>query len=48
MRDVTLEPYIKEGIGIDFKAPLIKTSKIETISASFEKFLPFADENLML
>ena len=39
-----LEPYIKQGIGIDFKAPSIKTVKIETISASFEKTLPFDDE----
>ena len=39
-----LEPYIKKGVGIDFKAPAIKTAKIETIQASFEKVLPFKND----
>lgn len=38
-----IEPYIAKGVGIDFKAPNIKTPKIETLSYRFEA-LP--NENL--
>ena len=36
-----LEPYINRGVGIDFKAPSIKTDRLETISATFTDKLPF-------
>jgi ubiquinone/menaquinone biosynthesis C-methylase UbiE len=38
-----IEPYIINGIGIDFKAPNIKTDKIKTISATLNDTLPFPD-----
>jgi 2-polyprenyl-3-methyl-5-hydroxy-6-metoxy-1,4-benzoquinol methylase len=38
-----LEPYIGKGIGVDFKAPRIKTGRLETISTVLEKKLPFQE-----
>lgn len=40
-----IEPWIDHGIGIDFKAPEIKTKKLETLSTRLDKRLPFPDEN---
>lgn len=39
------EPYIASGIGIDFKAPEIKTDKITTISTTLNNTLPFPDNH---
>ena len=36
-----VEPYILSGIGVDFKAPAIKTEKIETLSLTLQDKLPF-------
>jgi len=43
-----LEPHLSSGIGIDFKAPDIKTDRIETISATLDKELPFQDQSFDL
>jgi len=40
---LAVEPYIASGIGVDFKAPAIKTEKIETLSFKLEDKLPFED-----
>lgn len=36
-----LEPFISRGVGIDFKAPDLKSSKLSTISARLSDRLPF-------
>jgi 2-polyprenyl-3-methyl-5-hydroxy-6-metoxy-1,4-benzoquinol methylase len=41
----TVEPYIAEGVGIDFKAPEINSGKIRTQVATLDGTLPFADES---
>jgi SAM-dependent methyltransferase len=41
----TVEPYIASGIGIDFKAPVLKTEKLETLSLTLQDKLPFEDES---
>lgn len=38
---VQLEPYIRSGVGVDFKAPNIKTAKLETHSLHLSDALPF-------
>lgn len=38
---VQLEPYIRSGVGVDFKAPNIKTDKLETHSIHLSDALPF-------
>lgn len=39
-----LSPYIKQGIGIDFKAdPLLNIPRVQTMQIKLEKDLPFAD-----
>ena len=38
-----LEPYIAKGVGIDFKAPMIKSDKITTFEYIMDKNLPFND-----
>jgi 2-polyprenyl-3-methyl-5-hydroxy-6-metoxy-1,4-benzoquinol methylase len=38
-----VEPYIASGIGVDFKAPDIKTEKLETLSLTLHDKLPFED-----
>ena len=38
-----VEPYIAQGIGIDFKAPDIRTEKIRTMQSVLDSELPFAD-----
>ena len=43
LRDV--ESYIGTGVGIDFKAPEIKTGKISTFSQRIHDTLPFQDES---
>jgi len=43
-----VEPYIQQGIGVDFKAPNILTDKIQTISATLEESLPFNNETFDL
>lgn len=39
------EPHIRKGIGVDFKAPSLKSNKLETFSLKLDKELPFADES---
>lgn len=41
----TVEPFIGSGIGVDFKAPDIDTSKIKTISVTLTDKLPFDDSS---
>jgi len=41
----TVEPYIASGIGVDFKAPAIKTEKLETLSLTLQDNLTFEDES---
>lgn len=36
-----LEPYIRSGVGVDFKAPKIKTDKLSTCSIRLSDTLPF-------
>ena len=43
LKDV--EPYISKGIGLDFKAPEINTSKIQTIKCTLCDKLPFEDNS---
>ena len=38
---IQLEPYIRSGVGVDFKAPNIKTDKLETHSIHLSDALPF-------
>lgn len=38
-----VESCIARGIGVDFKAPAIKTEKIETLSLKLQDKLPFED-----
>ena len=38
-----LEPHISRGVGIDFKAPEIRTDRLETVSTVLEMELPFPD-----
>ena len=39
----SVEPYVKRGVGIDFKAPSIATPKLTTITATLADRLPFSD-----
>lgn len=39
----SIEAYISKGIGIDFKAPRLETSKIKTINTYINDRLPFDD-----
>ena len=39
----SIENYISYGIGIDFKAPELKTDKLETVKLTLENKLPFED-----
>ena len=43
-----LSPYIAKGVGVDFKAPDVKTEKIETFTSHIDGSLPFADESFDL
>jgi ubiquinone/menaquinone biosynthesis C-methylase UbiE len=43
-----LEPHIGRGVGVDFKAPNLKTDRLETISVILEKKLPFQDQSFDL
>lgn len=38
---IQLEPHIRSGVGVDFKAPNIKTDKLETYSVHLSDALPF-------
>ena len=40
-----LEPHIAKGVGIDLKAPSLKTSKLKTISAPLDDRLPFENSS---
>jgi SAM-dependent methyltransferase len=40
---IQLEPHIRSGVGVDFKAPDIKTDKLETHSILLSNALPFDD-----
>lgn len=46
LKDVS--PYITRGVGIDFKAPNIKTEKIQTFTAHLDESLPFESESFDL
>jgi len=41
----SVEPHIKKGIGVDFKAPALISDKLETLSLKLDKELPFADKS---
>lgn len=38
-----VEPYVKEAVGIDFKAPEIHHPKLRTVTLTLAERLPFAD-----
>jgi 2-polyprenyl-3-methyl-5-hydroxy-6-metoxy-1,4-benzoquinol methylase len=40
-----VEACIHSGIGVDFKAPAIKTEKLETLSLTLQDELPFKDSS---
>jgi 2-polyprenyl-3-methyl-5-hydroxy-6-metoxy-1,4-benzoquinol methylase len=40
---LALEPMISSGVGVDQKAPTLKTEKLQTFSASLNHKLPFVD-----
>lgn len=40
-----VEPYVREGVGIDFKAPAIDHPKLRTLAMTLETRLPFADQS---
>ena len=42
---MAVEPYIRTGIGIDFKAPSINSKKIKTVSLTLYDKLPFNDNS---
>jgi 2-polyprenyl-3-methyl-5-hydroxy-6-metoxy-1,4-benzoquinol methylase len=39
----SVEPYVKHGVGIDFKAPSIDTPTIRTLRSTIKDALPFTD-----
>jgi len=39
----SVEPYVGSAVGIDFKAPVLATAKLTTISATLTDTLPFPD-----
>lgn len=41
----SVEEYIGSGVGIDFKAPLLKTDKLQTHAISLSDKLPFDDHS---
>lgn len=41
----SVEPYIASGVGIDFKAPSLESTKLRTISATLDNKLPFEDNS---
>jgi SAM-dependent methyltransferase len=41
----TIEPYIEQGTGIDFKVPAVSFGKIRTIQTRLNASLPFADRS---
>jgi SAM-dependent methyltransferase len=41
-----VEPFVARGIGIDWKAPALKTGKLETRAVMLDKSLPFADDSI--
>ena len=41
----TVEPYIQSGVGVDFKAPDIRTPKIECRRIALDTSLPVSDES---
>ena len=38
-----VEPYVRKGVGIDFKAPELSTDKLKTITTTLADKLPFED-----
>src|SRR5512146_1556247 len=42
----TLEPFIRSGLGIDFKVPEMKCGRIETKQVRLDEKLPVADETV--
>jgi 2-polyprenyl-3-methyl-5-hydroxy-6-metoxy-1,4-benzoquinol methylase len=42
---IQLEPHIRSGVGVDFKAPNIKTDKLETRSLRLSDALPFENSS---
>jgi ubiquinone/menaquinone biosynthesis C-methylase UbiE len=40
-----VEPYIASGVGIDCKAPLIRTEKLTTVRVRLNETLPFMDNS---
>jgi 2-polyprenyl-3-methyl-5-hydroxy-6-metoxy-1,4-benzoquinol methylase len=40
-----VEPHIKRGVGIDFKAPPLDTGRVSTMRATLTDRLPFADRS---
>ena len=43
-----VEPYLRYGVGIDLKAPLMRTDKISTMPMSLSNKLPFKDNSFDL
>lgn len=44
----SVEPYIKSGVGVDFKAPILTAGKIRTERLILQDHLPFADDSFDL
>ena len=42
---MAMEPHIRQGAGIDFKAPDIQTAKIKTYQGTLNSELPFKNES---
>lgn len=42
---MSVESIISTGVGVDFKAPSINTNKIQTLSLTLDKKLPFEDQS---
>ncbi|MEO7742774.1 MAG: methyltransferase domain-containing protein [Usitatibacter sp.] len=40
-----VEPYVREAVGIDFKAPEIEHPKLRTLAVTLDKRLPFEDQS---
>ena len=44
----SVEPYIKSGVGVDFKAPILTAGKIRTERLTLQDHLPFTDASFDL
>ncbi|MGR9086816.1 MAG: class I SAM-dependent methyltransferase [Gammaproteobacteria bacterium] len=44
----SLEPHIAAGVGVDYKAPVICSARLQTVSVTLDRELPFNDRSFDL